>query len=155
LYDVKIKNKKSKHRANNITIDVQAEKLDHTLERNDDNKVNIPPETEFWAHSSNLQVWYENNYDTEVLHTNLAFPLLRRLTKAGDEIAKEVFKKEIIKRVRSGNLNVMTFLIKEGYLNHLDIDDADILYQELDFEEYKKLQNLLKKSSKIKEGFIL
>jgi len=75
----------------NITVDVQAENLDHSLELNDDKEIEIPPEAEFWAHSSNLQVWYENNYNTEVLHSNLAFPLLRKLTEAGDKIAKKVF----------------------------------------------------------------
>ncbi|MBY8982979.1 MAG: hypothetical protein KGD57_08525, partial [Candidatus Lokiarchaeota archaeon] len=129
--------------------------LDHTLERNDDFKIDIPPETEFWAHSSNLQAWYENNYNTKVLHSNLAFPLLRKLTKAGDKKAKEAFKGEIVNRFRNGNLNVMAFLIKEGYLDELDIDDSVALYQELDFDTYKKLQSHIKESNKIKEGFIL
>ncbi len=139
----------------NITVDVQAENLDHSLELDDDNEIDIPPEAEFWAHSSNLQVWYENNYNTEVLHTNLAFPLLRKLTEAGDKTAKEVFKTEIRKRFRSGNLNVMTFLIKEGFLDQLNIEESDDLYRELDFKTYKKLQKLLKKSNKNREGFII
>jgi len=36
----------------------------------------LAPEAEFWAHCSNLQVWSENDYDTRLLHSNLAFPLL-------------------------------------------------------------------------------
>ena len=35
----------------------------------------ISPETEFWGHCSNLQAWAENNYNTRILHRNLAFPL--------------------------------------------------------------------------------
>jgi len=139
----------------NITVDVQAENLDHSLELDDDKEIDIPPEAEFWAHSSNLQVWYEHNYNTEVLHSNLAFPLLRKLTEAGDKTAKEVFKREITKRFRCGNLNVMAFLIKEGYLDQLNIEESDDLYKELDFQTYKKLQKLLRNSNMNKEGFII
>jgi hypothetical protein len=145
----------TKIKPENITMDVQAENLDHSLELNDEKEIEIPPEAEFWAHCSNLQVWYENNYNTEVLHSNLAFPLLRKLTEAGDKTAKEVFKTEITKRFRSGNLNVMVFLIKEGFLDHLDIEESDDLYRELDFKIYKKLQELLKISNKKREGFII
>ena len=42
---------------------------------------NLTPEQEFWGHSSNIQVWCENNYNTNLLHSNLAFPLLKRLRK--------------------------------------------------------------------------
>ncbi|MBN1215637.1 MAG: hypothetical protein JXA99_09400 [Candidatus Lokiarchaeota archaeon] len=137
-----------------ISIDEQAENLDNSLEREDLYSIDISPETEFWAHSSNLQAWYENNYNSNVLHSNLAFPLLRRLSRAGDIKAKKVFKDEIINRFRNGNLNVMTFLIKEGYLDELDIEVSDLLYQELDFETYKILKNKLKESNKNKERFI-
>ena len=136
-----------------VTIDIQAKGLDHSLEIDENYVVDIPPETEFWAHSSNLQSWYENSYDTEVLHSNLAFPLLKKLAEAGDKFAEKVFKSEIMKRFRSGNLNVMTFLIKEGFLDFLDIEDYDALYKELDFETYKKLQKHLRKANENKEGF--
>ncbi len=135
-----------------LSIDTQSKNLNHSLELVDEN--NIPPEVEFWAHSSNLQAWYEHEYDTQLLHMNLAFPLLRKLTQAGDTIAKQVFKKEIKKRFRAGNLNVMTFLIIEGYLDELSIEESDDLYQELDFEIYKKLQKRLRESEK-REVFII
>ena len=138
-----------------LNVDVQAENLDHSLELDEDNVIEIPPEAEFWAHSSNLQAWYENNYNTEVLHSNLAFPLLRKLTEAGDIMAKKVFKLEIIKRFRCKNLNVMAFLIKEGYLDQLNIEESDDLYQELDYKTYEELQSFLRKSNKNKEGFVI
>ena len=138
-----------------LTVDGQSEDLDHSLELDDDNIIEIPPEAEFWAHSSNLQVWYENDYNTEVLHSNLAFPLLRKLTEAGDIMAKKVFKLEIMKRFRSKNLNVMTFLIKEGFLDHLNIEESDELYQELDYKTYQELQMFLRKSNENKEGFVI
>jgi len=55
----------------------------------------IDPETEFWAHCSNLQAWYENDYNMGLIHSNLAFPLLKKLTEADDPLARRVFKEEI------------------------------------------------------------
>ena len=71
------------------SVDEAAERLDASLEPIDENVENkIPPEAEFWGHCSNLQVWYENNYNSRLLHRNLAFPLLKRLTNEGDPKAK-------------------------------------------------------------------
>ena len=137
-----------------LTIDAQSENLNHSLELVDEYENEIPPEVEFWAHSSNLQVWYEHSYNSQLLHSNLAFPLLRRLTHVGDEIAKKIFKKEIVKRFREGNLNVMIFLILGGYLDELSIEESDDLFQELDLKTYKKLQKRLRESEK-KDTFIL
>jgi hypothetical protein len=150
-------NGKNLDNSENLSVDDQAGLLDHSLELDDNNEARIPPETEFWAHCSNLQAWYENSYDTQVLHTNLAFPLLRKLSHYGDKLARKVLKTEIMKRFRSGDLNVMTFLVKEGYLDrdHLDIEDSELLYDELDFEFAKKLRKRLKESSGKNERFIV
>lgn len=51
------------------SIDEAAEKLDASMENEEGAyKFNFPPETEFWGHSSNLQVWYENDYTTKLLY---------------------------------------------------------------------------------------
>ena len=71
------------------SIDEAAENLDRSMER--EHTHYISPETEFWGHCSNLQAWYENYYDTRVLHRNLAFPLSRALVDAGDKLAKREF----------------------------------------------------------------
>ncbi|KKL86420.1 hypothetical protein LCGC14_1944930 [marine sediment metagenome] len=97
------------------------------------NFISISPETEFWGHCSNLQVWYENNYDTRILHTNLAFPLLKRLVEVGDFKAKKVFKEEICKRLESGSKKVINFLNEEGYLTYLN--HKEVLYALLKTEE--------------------
>ena len=80
------------------SIDEAEEKLDNSLEEDNENpfEYKIPPEVEFWGHCSNLQVWYENNYNTRLLHRNLAFPLLKRLAEVGEPIAK------ILGIIRSG-----------------------------------------------------
>ncbi len=93
----------------------------------------ISPETEFWGHCSNLQAWYENNYDTRLLHSNLAFPLLKKLTEAGDPIAKKVFKDEIAERFESGNNTVRIYLLIEGFLKELNKEEMIALAQQIGY----------------------
>ncbi len=104
------------------SIDEIAEKLEDEGENESQERI-IPPDIEFWGHSSNLQVWYENNYDTRLLHRSLAFPLLKRLTEVGDPVAKKVFKEEIVKRVNSGHQSVICFLKEEGYFDYLSHEE--------------------------------
>jgi len=92
----------------------------------------IPPEVEFWGHCSNLQVWAENDYDTRLIHSNLAFPLLLKLSNAGDPVARKVFKEEIVKRFLSGHPSVMRFLFEEDYLNFLSDDEYASMFDELE-----------------------
>ena len=87
----------------------------------------LPPRAEFWGHCSSIQSWAENNYNTNLLDMNLAFPLLKRLTELGCPIAKKVFKEEIAKRYASNYPPVMEFLEKEGFLRLLNEDELSIL----------------------------
>ena len=105
------------------SIDEAAERLDKSLEGFEQTEIEIPSDVEFWGHCSNLQVWYENNYDTRLLHSNLAFPILKRLTEVGDPLAREVFKKEIIRRFKDGTDITRKFLIIENFLAYLNIDE--------------------------------
>ncbi|MFO8017247.1 MAG: hypothetical protein R6U96_01310 [Promethearchaeia archaeon] len=89
---------------------------------------------EMQAHASNLQVWAEHDYDTTLLHRSLAFPLLKELTKAGDEKAARVFRREIKKRFLSGYPPVQEFLREEGYLKFLSAEDLKDLRQRFDEE---------------------
>jgi len=89
--------------------------------------INIPPKTEFWGHCSNLQAWAEHNYDTRLIHSNIAFPLLRKLFLAGDKIAKRVFKEEIAKRYNSHDPRVIQFLKENGYLYYLNNHEIESL----------------------------
>jgi len=102
------------------SIDEAAEALDRSLEYRSSNSYTIDPKTEFWGHCSNIEAWYENNYDTRILHRNLAFPLLQKLTEAGDRLAKRVFIEEIGRRFESGYPSVIHYLINEGYLEYLN-----------------------------------
>ncbi|MFX0000472.1 MAG: hypothetical protein ACFE9Q_08250 [Candidatus Hodarchaeota archaeon] len=107
------------------SIDEAVEKLNGYFEVSEDSKLKIPPETLFWAHCSNLQTWYENNYDTSLIHCNLAFPLLKELTKVGDHVAVNVFKEEVARRFESNNLNVIRFLLYNKYLDCLNQEELD------------------------------
>lgn len=109
------------------SIDEIAEKLDKSLEFTYNKAIGISPETEFWGHCSNLQAWFENNYNTCLIHRNLAFPLLKMLTEAGDEVARRIFKSEIALRFESENLNVVQFLLYNGYLNYLNKEEIECL----------------------------
>lgn len=98
----------------------------------------IRPEEEFWAHRSNMQAWIENDYDTRILHSNIAFPLLKALSDAGDRVARRVFKDEIAERFSSGYKAVMVYLIIEGYLNHLTESEKITLYESVGFDKLIK-----------------
>ncbi|UCC19876.1 MAG: hypothetical protein JSV62_00955 [Promethearchaeota archaeon] len=122
------------------SIDEAEEKLDTSLDDEDRDPFEyiIPPETEFWGHCSNIQVWAENNYNTKLLHRNLAFPLLKKLTEVGDPIAKRIFKEEIAKRFASCHLTVIHFLLFENYLDYLSEEELDVM-----FKEFKSQNQLL------------
>jgi len=129
------------------SIDEAEEELDHLLEPTEVRVNKIPPETEFWGHCSNLQVWYENNYDTRLLHRFLAFPLLRKLSYAGDSVAKRVFKEEIAKRLLNSPPSVITFLVQGNYLEIFNAEEIlTILEEKCDIKSRAVLlMNLYKK----------
>ena len=121
------------------SIDEAAELLDHSLEGMEQQEIEqqIPIETEFWAHSSNLQAWAENFYDTRLLHSNLAWPLLKELYEVGDPQAKKIFKEEIAKRLTCGYEPIITYLLEEGYLDYLSQEEIESLTDDLDFNVIK------------------
>ena len=126
------------------SVDEAAEKLDKSLEPFEGRVEKIPPEVEFWGHCSNLQVWAENNYDTRLLHRNLAFSLLTKLSEVGDPIAKKVFKDELIKRIKEGNENVLVYLINEHYFRHFNDDEIESMIFDLNLNLFEKIFNVLK-----------
>jgi hypothetical protein len=105
----------------------------------------ISSKSEFWGHCSNIQAWYENNYDTRILHSNLAFPLLKELVNAGDFLAKKIFKEEIAKRLESGYPSVVMYLIAQEYLNYLNQEELDTILESSKF--LKNLSNWFNKHS--------
>ena len=120
------------------SIDEAAVKLNRSMERNHHK---VPPETEFWGHCSNIQAWADNEYDTRILHRNLAFPLLKALVDAGDPIANRKFKEEIALRYATGHPTVIRFLTQNGFLHYLTEDEFESILIDIDFpsiDEYSR-----------------
>jgi hypothetical protein len=114
------------------SIDEASERLDTSLDLGNPEgfhlRKELSAEVEFWGHCSNLQVWAEQDYDTRFIHSNLAFPLLKKLTEVGDLRARKMFKNEIGKRFEMGPDSVRQFLALEGYLDYLTREEMwDIL----------------------------
>ena len=84
---------------------------------------NITPEQEFWGHCSNLQAWCENDYDTRLLHSNIAFNLLKELVDAGDPNAKRVLKTEVAERFESGYPNTIRSIVAAKLLDYFSLEE--------------------------------
>jgi len=79
-----------------------------------ENTTVIDVDTRFFVHRSNLQAWVENCFDTRMLHSNLSFPILKRLVEIG--VVKEtLLKEEVAKRFECGNDAIRDFLILNDY----------------------------------------
>lgn len=101
----------------------------------------LPPDVEFWGHCSNLHYWHLEGYDTNIIHHELVFPLLKALTDAGDPIAKFKFKEEIAKRFGSGYSSVTKFLYTEGYLEYLNEEERLLSIKDALENSLKKLDD--------------
>lgn len=102
------------------SIDDAAKHLSDRMERNHSI---IPPETEFWGHCSNLQTWYENDYNLNIIHTNLGFPLLKRLCECGDKKALGAMKDELFLRVEKGGYKA--YLSLTEYMKFLTPEEME------------------------------
>ncbi|KKM62500.1 hypothetical protein LCGC14_1521040 [marine sediment metagenome] len=126
------------------SIDEIAKKLGWTEDRQLGVEYELTPETEFFGHCSNLQAWVENNYDTRLLHRNLAFSLLKKLVDVGDLTAKKVFKEEISKRLVSGFPSVIIYLTEGGYDNYLSREEYLFSFLKIrDAEALLELEEIL------------
>ncbi len=104
---------------------------------------------EFWGHCSNLQAWAENNYDSRLLHSNLAIPLLKKLSDVGDPLAKKIFKDELAKRFSEGYPTSNKYLAIQGYLDYLTRDEFWSLFPEREIKPLKELEKLLNRKIEI------
>ena len=71
-------------------------------------KIVIDPETRFFVHCSNLQAWFENDFDSRMLHSNLSFPLLKKLVEEGC-VNSIILKEEIAKRFEGSSSKTIRF----------------------------------------------
>jgi tetratricopeptide (TPR) repeat protein len=96
--------------ADSIDLEKLAESDDGERIRFQDGYYPIPPEDDVAGHASNLQVWAENNYDTLLLYSRLAFPILKALAKAGDEKARRLIDTNLELWFRDGSPRVRALL---------------------------------------------
>lgn len=108
--------------------------------------IDIPAHVRFLVHCSNIQAWVEHDYDTRLLHSNLSFPLLKKLSEIGDLKALQKFKEEIISRFFNGTKNVQKYLLQEGYIKWITGEEKFSLFK-LEGEEsvIKELEKLTRK----------
>jgi len=130
------------------SIDEAAGRLDSSQEsqRFKTEGFEIPPEVEFWAHCSNIQVWAENNYNSNILHRNIAFPLLKKLADVGDFTANKIFREEIAIRALSQHDRTVHFLVDGRYLNNLSkAEIKNVIFQGFELKRVETLLRLFKR----------
>lgn len=64
----------------------------------------------------NIRRWSENNYDSQLLHFKISFPLLKKLREVGETKFQIIFQQEILKRYATSTVKIKGFLEREGYL---------------------------------------
>ena len=125
------------------SIDELVDKLKNLNVNSNLSKTELSPEDEFWGHCSSLQIWAENEYNTDLLHSSLAFPLLVKLSLLGDPLAKKLFKKEVIRRLSSGFFPTIYRLIEAGHTSKFELYDYEISFKnmrkKLSREDLKKI----------------
>src|SRR5271157_2544067 len=108
------------------SIDDLAQQQETRILEGDNVRKYLTPAEEVFAHASNLQAWAEHGYDTRLLHSNIAFPLLEELASAGDEVAKRALGMEINSRIKDGVPAARIFIISE--FGHM-ITDPQVIHQ--------------------------
>lgn len=90
----------------------------------------IDPESEFIGHCSNLQAWYEHDYDIRILHSSLSIPLLKKLAFLGDKKAIIRLKESIATRITSRHFNTIIFYLNEKYLKLFSNEELEVMFDE-------------------------
>ena len=109
--------------------------LDHITDhyrdiKGEPNHQKIKPKEAFWGHCSNFQAWVENDYNTDIMDRKLAFPILRKLAKV-DPKARQIFKEEIIHKLKQGYGNTVLFLVQAKYLDIFTWEELKIVYDDV------------------------
>ena len=121
------------------------EVFEYYSRKNERNKFILEPKQEFIGHCSNIQAWVENNYNVNILHTSLSFPLLVRLSYLGDSKAKIALKEEIAERLLAKNRNTVLYFLETDYLFLFEVEELEFLFEQVDIED----QAILKKINKL------
>ena len=88
-------------------------------------------------------MWYEEDYNTNIIHSNLAFPLLKKLTEVGDSNAKKVFKEEIARKLSSKTESTIKFLLEEEYYKFLTPEEFLTIFRSIDLNVQSVIKDFL------------
>ena len=90
----------------------------------------IDPVSEFIGHCSNLQAWYEYDYDLRILHSSLSIPLLKKIALLGDRKAIMRLKESIATRIATKNHNTIIFYLNEQYLKLFSNEELEVMFED-------------------------
>ncbi|MBN1215502.1 MAG: hypothetical protein JXA99_08655 [Candidatus Lokiarchaeota archaeon] len=109
----------------------EAFEIYNKMEKNHEREHNIiDPESEFIDHCSNLQAWYEYDYDLRILHSSLSIPLLKKLAFLGDKKAIIRLKESIATRIASKHYNSIIFYLNEKYLGLFSNEELEVIFED-------------------------
>ena len=80
--------------------------------------------------------------------------ILLKLMELGDQLARKVFKEEIVKLCQSGYIPMIWYLFKEGYLDYLN-EEINLIFLDVNPKLKYHLENTRKKKMMDKSVYIL
>lgn len=113
----------------------------------DFNDSGLDNDTLLLGHASNLQAWADCGYDSRILSSTVARPILAALAKHGDRVAKNRYMASIIERWMEGNYTSKRALIEyNSYELRELISESDELLRQgkrpiIDRDEFEILRN--------------
>ncbi|MFX1363581.1 MAG: hypothetical protein ACFFCE_09780 [Promethearchaeota archaeon] len=136
--------KKDFTKFDNIDSIDQAFEIYNNLDKNHEKDHSlIDPESEFIGHCSNLQAWYEHDYDLRILHSSLSIPLLKKIAFLGDKKAIIRLKESIATRIATRNYNTIIFYLNEQYLRLFSNEELEVMFE--DWLDKKVIFTLMEK----------
>lgn len=78
-----------------------------------------------------MQVGVEQDYNTNLLHSNLAIWLLKKLNDVGDSPARKVLKDEVIKRIKNGYISTIIYLTLSKFLDIFSQEEFETLIEDI------------------------
>ncbi len=78
----------------------------------------------------------EQDYNTSLLHSNLAFPLLNILNEVRDSPARKALKDEVVKRIKNSYVSMIVYLMVSKFLDIFSQEEFDTLIEDIKKNEY-------------------
>jgi len=98
------------------SLEAIIQEIKDPTDRYEYNQKNNLTETIFRRLLSNLIIWSENDYNTQIIDHKIAFPLLKKLREIGETKFQIILQQEILKAYATSTFQVKEFLKREGYL---------------------------------------